>query len=89
MMELDQWHELCRERITENVKRFGLSPRECEVAWLLFTLYTRADIGEELYVTNSTIKNHMSNIIRKLDLPQDKAFRSTVIVRLLDLEGLA
>jgi DNA-binding NarL/FixJ family response regulator len=89
MMELDQWHEECRTRIAANLARFGMSPRESEVCWLLFTMWTGSGIAEELGIAEQTVKNTMMNISEKLDLPVSRAYRVPVVLCLLDIEGLS
>jgi DNA-binding NarL/FixJ family response regulator len=51
----------------ENLLQF-LTPRELEVAKLLIEGRSNKSIGEELYLTEGTIKNYVSKILEKLDL---------------------
>lgn len=83
------WQAEARQRVEANIRRYGISKREREVCWLLFTLWTGRDVGEELLITEQTVKNHISSINRKLRLPTDRVHRSCIILRLLDLEGLS
>lgn len=53
----------------------GLSRREQEVAWLLFRGYTNRQIGEELYIAETTVKKHVSHIYEKLQVQSRKEFR--------------
>lgn len=56
----------------------ALSERELEVAWLLFRGYTNRQIGEALYIAETTVKKHVSHIYRKIDVQSRKEFRSKV-----------
>ncbi len=48
---------------------FGLTPRELEVLALIAKRETSAKIAAELFVSEATIKTHLSAIYRKLDVP--------------------
>jgi len=43
-----------------------LSPRELEVLDCLLMGYTNRDIAEALFITEQTVKNHMTSVMRKL-----------------------
>lgn len=45
-----------------------LSPREEEVLSLIQKSYTNREIAEALYIEYGTVKNHVHNILRKLDV---------------------
>lgn len=55
-----------------------ISERELEVAWLLYRGYTNRQIGEELYIAETTVKKHVSHIYQKLDVYSRKEFRAYV-----------
>lgn len=55
-----------------------LSERELEVAWLLYRGYTNRQIGESLYIAETTVKKHVSHIYQKADVCSRKEFRATV-----------
>ncbi len=45
-----------------------LSPRELEVLDCLLMGYSNRDIAEALFITEQTVKNHMTSIMRKLEV---------------------
>ena len=49
--------------------RYGLTDRELTVLRLLAAGRTNPQIGAELYISASTASVHVSNILRKLDVP--------------------
>lgn len=55
-----------------------ISERELEVAWLLYRGYTNRQIGEELYIAETTVKKHVSHIYQKLAVYSRKEFRAYV-----------
>lgn len=56
----------------------ALSERELEVAWFLYRGYTNRQIGEELYIAETTVKKHVSHIYQKMDVCSRKEFRAMV-----------
>ncbi|MBN1317565.1 MAG: response regulator transcription factor [Anaerolineales bacterium] len=46
----------------------GLSPRETEVLTLVAKGMTNREIGEHLHIAENTVKNHLRNILEKLQL---------------------
>ena len=56
----------------------ALSERELEVAWLLYRGYTNRQIGEALYIAETTVKKHVSHIYQKMDVQSRKEFRAKV-----------
>lgn len=57
---------------------YAVSERELEVAWLLYRGYTNRQIGEELYIAETTVKKHVSHIYQKMDVQSRKEFRAYV-----------
>ena len=65
--------EFIRSRISPEVTsnqlfKMLLSPRELEVAALIAEGLSNKDICEKLYVTNGTVRNHISTILEKTGL---------------------
>ena len=59
-------------------QEYVLSERELEVAWLLYRGYTNRQIGEELYIAETTVKKHVSHIYQKMEVYSRKDFRERV-----------
>lgn len=55
------------ERDEAAVKRLGISKREFEVLELIAAGLSNQDIAERLFVSTSTVKTHVSNVLAKLD----------------------
>jgi DNA-binding CsgD family transcriptional regulator len=51
----------------------GLSPRQCDVLRLLARGLSNREIGEQLFVSEFTVKRHVADILAKLDLPSRAA----------------
>ena len=60
------------------MKKRGLTNREAEIAWLLYRGYTNRQIGEELFIAETTVKKHVSHIYEKMQVTGRKEFRSKV-----------
>ena len=65
----------------EQLKALGLSKREYEVLLLISAGYSNKEIADQLFVTESTIKTHVSNILLKLDAKR----RTEALVRAREL----
>ncbi|HHW70234.1 MAG TPA: response regulator transcription factor, partial [Clostridiales bacterium] len=50
------------------LKETDLTPREIEVLLLIADGMNNKEIADELYISEKTVKNHVSNIFRKLDV---------------------
>lgn len=57
----------------------SLSPRERDVAAFLLKGKTTKSISEELRISDKTVATHVKNILRKFDVPSQKAFLSLFI----------
>jgi DNA-binding NarL/FixJ family response regulator len=55
------------ERDEECVKLLGISKREFEVLELIAAGLSNQDIADRLFVSKSTVKTHVSNVLAKLD----------------------
>lgn len=71
-------YEETYERFLAVMEACTLSERELEVAWLLYRGYTNRQIGESLYIAETTVKKHVSHIYQKMDVCSRKEFRGKV-----------
>ena len=55
------------ERDDQAVKKLGISKREFEVLELIAAGLSNQDIADRLFVSTSTVKTHVSNVLAKLD----------------------
>ena len=72
------WHRARMSRMTRRLKseaameRFfnlkGISPREREIILLILSGKSNKQIEDELFISLGTVKNHVFNIYRKLDV---------------------
>lgn len=62
-----------------------LTKREREVFELLIKNYTTRDIAEKLNISEKTVRNHISNVMQKLDVKG----RSGAVVELLKLNEIS
>jgi DNA-binding CsgD family transcriptional regulator len=55
------------ERDEEALRQLGISKREFEVLELVAAGLSNQDIADRLFVSTSTVKTHVSNVLAKLD----------------------
>ena len=67
--------EQLRKDFYERMVQCGLSVREQEVAWLIYSGYRNLQIAEELYISEATVKKHVSHIYEKTKVTGRKEFR--------------
>jgi DNA-binding NarL/FixJ family response regulator len=70
------------ERDERAVKQLGISKREFEVLELIAAGHSNQDIADKLFVSMSTVKTHVSNVLAKLDASR----RTEAIARAKDLK---
>jgi two-component system nitrate/nitrite response regulator NarL len=58
--------ELARPAAKTPLKRFGLTPREIEIVSAIVAGYSNRQIAEQMSISQSTIKHHLTNIFDKL-----------------------
>jgi DNA-binding NarL/FixJ family response regulator len=55
------------ERDDQAMKQLGISKREFEVLELIAAGHSNQDIADKLFVSMSTVKTHVSNVLAKLE----------------------
>ncbi len=63
------------------MKRSILTTREYEIFTLLVQSKTTKEIADRLHITEKTVRNHISNVLQKLEVKG----RSSAVVELLRL----
>lgn len=66
------------DQFAKRVEANELSDRELEVAWLLYRGYTNRQIGEELFIAETTVKKHVTHIYEKMQITGRKEFKEKV-----------
>ncbi|GBF77505.1 helix-turn-helix transcriptional regulator [Paenibacillus sp. 598K] len=69
---------------SDHKSKFLLTAREREVFELLVQDKTTRDIAKHLYISEKTVRNHISNVMQKLNVKG----RSQAVVELIKLEEL-
>ena len=52
----------------EVAERYQLSKREIEVVRMICEGWSNREIGEKLYISEHTVKDHIKNIMRKMEV---------------------
>lgn len=66
----------------EKINKLGISDREYEVLQLIYKGLSNSEIANQLYVTESTIKTHVSNLLVKLNVKS----RTQAIIKAKELQ---
>ena len=66
--------EECRQQFLDA----GLTKRETEVALLILKCMSNAEIAEELFISETTVKKHVSNIFAKLKISKREQVRNVL-----------
>lgn len=67
--------------------RFGLTPREAQVARRLAVRRTNAEIAEELHVSGHTVRRHTEQVLRKLRVASRRDVYGVICAAFEDLEA--
>jgi len=62
-----------------------LTPREKEIFTLLIDNYNTKEIAKKLNISEKTVRNHISNVMQKLDVTG----RASAVVELIKLNELS
>ena len=74
-----------KEKVRLKMSKGILTKREREVFELLIKSYTTKEIAEKLEISEKTVRNHISNVMQKLDVKG----RSSAVVELLKLNEIS
>ena len=70
-----------RRQVRYQMVAYRLTPRERDVVWLLFEGLINKEIGNRLFLSTDTVRNHLTSVYRKTDAPS----REVVILRMLGI----
>lgn len=85
-----RWLELVERVADAGMRRYRLSPRQRQVAWLMLAGRTNAEIAEALCLTDRTVKNQVSLMARRVGVDSTRgSVRAQIMARLLRIEGMA
>lgn len=71
--------ELTVEDCRVALQELGLTKREIEVSLLVIKGMTNGEIAQELYISETTVKKHLSNVFTKLEIGGRDELRNTVM----------
>lgn len=74
----------CEESINEQRWKFPLTARETEIYKLIVQNYSNKEIGKKLYISQPTVKSHVSSILRKMGLNS----RTQIFLREMQKNGI-
>jgi DNA-binding CsgD family transcriptional regulator len=74
-----------QDRFFAFARRWDLSPRETEIFSLLMLGKKRAEIEKECHLSEGTVKTHISNIYKKLDVHSKQEMRQLYEKRLVSI----
>lgn len=69
-------------------EEWGISPREEEVLELIILGKTNKEIASALFISEHTVKNHLSRIFNKMDVTDRSQIIALVYKRILDFERI-
>lgn len=67
-----------KEKYLDYAKSSGLTKRETEIGMLIMHGYSNQKIADELYISEATVKKHVSHIYEKTAVDGRKNFRKRV-----------
>jgi len=70
--------ELTLEEYRTGLSKLGLTKMETEVSLLVIQGMSNAEIAQELYISETTVKKHLSNIFSKLEISSREEIRQKV-----------
>lgn len=69
----------------EKIAALGISKREYEILELIAKGLSNREIGEQLHISENTIKTHVSNLFTKLDVKRrTQAIRQAKLLRIIN-----
>src|ERR1700730_6706402 len=68
-----------RDAVAQNLERFALSPRECDVVMLVLYGHSNRRIADQLFLTEYTVEDHLKRIFAKLTVKSRTALAAKIL----------
>ena len=68
-----------RDAVQQNLERFALSPRECDVVMLLLYGHSNRRIADQLFLTEYTVEDHLKRVFAKLGVKSRTALAAKIL----------
>ncbi len=79
--EEEREEEPTLEDYRRNLQELGLTKRETEVSLLVIQGLSNGEIAQELFISETTVKKHLSNVFAKLEISGREELRGRCLVR--------
>jgi len=68
-----------RDAVEQNLERFALSPRECDVVMLVLYGHSNRRIADQLFLTEYTVEDHLKRIFAKIGVKSRTALAAKIL----------
>lgn len=68
-----------RDAVAQNLERFALSPRECDVVMLVLYGYSNRRIADQLFLAEYTVEDHLKRVFAKLAVKSRTALAAKIL----------
>jgi len=68
-----------RDAVAQNLERFALSPRECDVVMLVLYGHSNRRIADQLFLTEYTVEDHLKRVFAKLAVRSRTALAAKIL----------
>ena len=68
-----------RDAVAQNLERFSLSPRECDVVMLVLYGHSNRRIADQLFLAEYTVEDHLKRVFSKLGVKSRTALASKIL----------
>lgn len=68
-----------RDAVAQNLERFALSPRECDVVMLVLYGHSNRRIADQLFLTEYTVEDHLKRVFTKLAVKSRTALAAKIL----------
>src|SRR5579863_1200496 len=68
-----------RDAVAQNLERFSLSPRECDVVMLVLYGHSNRRIADQLFLAEYTVEDHLKRVFTKLGVKSRTALAAKIL----------